>query len=146
MMFSSITVSGTSSLKIQNNAKTPAIVELFATKVEDFLTYWNDTFRLTPTCDVTYEQFNEMVQQFNQLTKEEKEEVIVIQDQAEPDYTIGDIIKTLTNKFYPTGPTENKTKQDLDQNTMIWIVSGVAIFGITTILIFYILKNKKIIK
>ena len=45
-------------------------------------------------------------------------EVIVIQDQAEPDYTIGDIIKTLTNKFYPTAPTENKTKQDLDYNLL----------------------------
>lgn len=149
MLFSSVTFTGQKCFVNENNRENNVILYQNSNNLEEFTTYWYSDFRQTPTCDVTYKKFSEMLEKYNALSEEEKAIVNVLPaDENNPTetYTILDVINTLKNKFNTPSSSGDGDKPKLDQGTMIAVVSGVAIFGITTILIFYILKNKKIIK
>lgn len=148
-LLTSATISMSGVFVEPKNNENQIILVQNSTESSEFLEYWYSDFRQTPTCDVTYPKFKEMYGKYTPLSYEDKIEVNAKPADLEMNgnqYTIGDVITTLVNKFNSVNDGGDDKKQKLDQSTMIAIVSGVAIFGISTILVFYILKSKKIIK
>jgi len=84
--------------------------------------------------------FNQLYEDYISLSKEDKEIV-----DATPDvdgYTIGDSIKYLINHF-KNFEVVKKTK--LDKGNTLTIVIALAVFGMTAVCGFFLLKNKNII-
>lgn len=129
-------------------SKTPVIS--YAIRLNDehpFLDYWS-SFREThpAVCDITKEEFKEMYIVYMGLSQEEKDYVNAQADGVEEGYTIGQVIRTLVNKYYPNHNKVKEEKQKLDQSSIIVIATVVALVGATAISILYILKNQKVIK
>ena len=132
-----------------NDVKTPAISRVFRSAASDsFIAYWEDDFRVNnpAVCDISYDAYKPMYTRYLELSKEDREVVNATKDKLEPEYTIGAIIRTLVNKFYPNNRKVQQDKQKLDQSTIIIIATVVALVGASSISILYILKNNKVIK
>ncbi len=119
-----------------------------STESDAFVTYWQTDFRVNnpEVCNIKYDAYKQMYDKYLLLSKEDREVVNSVQDTLEPEYTIGSIIRTLVNRFYPNNKKVTEQKQKLDQSTIIIIATVVAIAGATSISILYILKNQKVIK
>ena len=134
-----------------NNEFLPANRQYLVQKsqqIDDFISYWETDFREhnPEVCEIPYEAYLEMYERYIALSKEDREVVNATIDTREPDYTIGAIIKTLVNKFYPNTNSVKQEKQKLDQSTVIIIATVVALVGASAISVLYILKNNKVIK
>lgn len=146
MMFGAF---GKNNVKTELNfVKTPSIS--YAIRLNDehpFLDYWTD-FRKAhdQVCEITQEEFKEMYIVYMGLTQEEKEYINAQPDGFEEGYTIGQVIRTLVNKYYPNHNKVREEKQKLDQSSIIIIATVVALVGATAISVLYILKNEKVIK
>lgn len=131
-----------------NFVKTPSIS--YAIRLNDehpFLDYWASFREAHPAvCDITKEEFKEMYIVYMGLSQEEKDYVNAQADGVEEGYTIGQVIRTLVNKYYPNHNKVKEEKQKLDQSSIIVIATVVALVGATAISILYILKNQKVIK
>lgn len=118
---------------------------------DDFITYWREDFRLDDKgnviaiCDITKEDFREMYyNHYIQLSATDRTRVNKIKDYEEG-YTIKDSIDQLA-KMYISGKSDSDNKSNLDQPTSIIIVVSIAIFGMTSISIFFIFKQEKFIQ
>ena len=115
---------------------------------DNFLTYWKEDFRKDDTgkiiaiCDITYSQYREMYGKYAALTVEERNVINATPD-YEQGYTIQDSIKQLIS-MYSSTPKSNE-RMTLNQTTTITIVVSIAVFGMSTICVFFVLKNNKII-
>lgn len=128
--------------------KTPAISYAFRNNDEHpFLDYWA-TFREAhpAVCEISEDDFWQMYQVYSSLEQSEKEYINAQADGYEEGYTIGQVIKTLVNKYYPNKEKVKEEKQKLDQSSIIVIATVVALVGATAISVLYILKNQKVIK
>ena len=130
-----------------NNAEPALSNRWYRSAVTDFTSYW-ETFREThpAVCDITFEEFKEMYSHYLALSKEDRAIVDGMKDPKENDYTIGSIIRTLVNKFYPNNSKIKTEKEKLNQSTIIVIATIVALVGATSISILYILKNNTVLK
>ena len=142
-------------LSVKNASKTsvfysekPTISRSFSSQSEAFIEYWENDFREhnPAVCDITYEAYKEMYNRYLSLSESDRAIVNSTVDTREPDYTIGQIIKTLVNRFYPNNQKMQNEKSKLDQSTIIVIATVIALVGATAISILYILKNKKVIE
>ncbi len=115
---------------------------------DNFIDYWENDFRKNnpAVCEIPYSEYQKMYQRYIALNKEDRTIVNTTYDSREPEYTIGSIIRTLVNKYYPNSRSVTQEKQKLDQSTIIVIATVVALVGATAISILYILKNNKVIK
>ena len=131
---------------ISQNYQQNALV-LRSSATELFISYWQTDFKPAGVraCDITKESYLEMMDRYQSLTKAEQAEVNLVND-LEEGYTIGDVIKTLVNKYYPNKQSIKEDKPKLDQRSIIILASVISIVGMTAISVLYILKNKKIIK
>ena len=132
-----------------NEYKNPIILRATVLNTSDtFIAYWQNDFRVRnpSVCDIPYDQYKEMYDIYLTLSKEDREIVNATKDLLEEKYTIGDIIRTLVNKFYPNNQKLKSEKQKLDQTSIIVIATVVALVGATSISILFILKNNKVIK
>lgn len=130
-------------------AEYPAVCRVLRSSESDnFISYWNNDFRVNnpKVCDITSDAFYPMYDRYIALSKEDRQIVNSTIDNLEPDYTIGDIIKTLVGKFYPNNKKSKNEKKKLDQSAIIIIAVVVALVGATSISILFILKNQKVIK
>lgn len=130
-------------------AKTPAISYAIRNNEEHpFLDYWEGFIATHPAvCDISEKDFREMYyQHYLLLDSEEREYVNARPDGYDDGYTIGQVIKTLVNKYYPNHQKIREEKQKLDQSSIIVIATIVALVGATAISVLYILKNQKVIK
>ena len=115
---------------------------------DDFLTYWQEDFRkdeqgeIIAICDITYSQYKEMYERYISLSKEDRA-IINATNDYETGYKIEDSIKQLISMFSNT--PKQSGKMVLDQKTTIIIVVSVAVFGMSSICVFFIFKNNKII-
>ena len=128
--------------------KNPVISRVIrSSQSDDFVDYWLNDFRVNhpAVCDITKDEFEEMYAKYLQLSKADREIVNAVED-VEVGYTVGGVIKTLVNRFYPNNKKVRNDKQKLDQSTIIIIASVVALVGATSISILFILKNNKVIK
>ncbi|MCQ2802189.1 MAG: hypothetical protein MJ225_00655 [Bacilli bacterium] len=111
---------------------------------DEFLDYWENDFRKTPTCDVKYEDFMVMITKYQALSSADKEIVDNTTD-VRDGCKIKEVITTLVNRFYRITPQNTDKKDTLTKSTTIIIIVSVAVFGMSTISVFFILKNKKVI-
>ena len=137
-----------SSKNVEFTQNNPQIVRISrANPAIDFVNYWKDVFRKPdiPVCDISREAYFEMYAKYIELNKEERAYVNA-QPDIDEDYTIGDVIKTLTQKYYPNSNKTKNEKKKLDQSSIIVIAVVVALVGATSISILFILRNQKVIK
>ena len=137
-----------------NNQKEPEIAVKSVQindATNDFITYWKEDFRLDDKgeviaiCDITKADFRDMYyNHYLKLSATERANVNKAKD-LEEGYTIKDSIDQLA-KMYISGKSDSEAKSNLDQPTSIIIVVSVAIFGITSISIFFIFKQEKFIQ
>ena len=116
-----------------------------STLSDNFLTYYREDFRQNGTiaiCDITYQSFKEMYDKFIALDKDDQNIVKTSAD-FEEGYTIGDSIQTLLTRFSPSIVPEEKTS--LKQSNTIILVIVIAVFGMSTISVFFVFKNDKLI-
>lgn len=116
-------------------------------QADDFITYWRTDFRVNnpEVCDISKEAYLDMYARYEPLSKEDKAIVNETPD-IEEGVTIGQVIKTLTQKYYPNNSKTQNEKKKLDQSAIIIIAVVVALVGATSISILFILKNQKVIK
>ena len=111
-----------------------------------FLDYWVEYRTAHPNvCDITREEFIEMYDVYLALSIEERNYVNE-QEDVDEGYTIGQVIRSLVNTFYPNKDKVKAEKQKLDQSSIIVIASVVALVGASAISVLFILKNNKVIK
>lgn len=112
---------------------------------EGFINYWNEVVRPnkeTSICDIKYETYLVIKNLYSSLSEEDKAVVDVYKDKN--DISIKDSIKFLNSYFNPD-TTPSKPTDELKQGTTLRLVIYIAIFGLTSICIFFLLKTKKII-
>ena len=113
---------------------------------EGFINYWNDIIRPdnnTDVCSMSKDDYIVLKEKYNDLIAEDKAYVDDYVDKA--NQSIADTMNYLSKYFTEEEKTNNQTKKNLPQDMTIGIIVSVAIFGMTTISIFYILKQQKII-
>lgn len=141
-----------SSQKNQNNRgfameKPQISCVLRSAQSDEFISYWTNDFRVQwpAVCDITRDAYQDMYSRYEPLSKEDKATVNAAPD-IENGVTIGQVIKTLTQKYYPNNNKAKNEKKKLDQSAIIIIAVVVALVGATSISILFILKNQKVIK
>lgn len=111
---------------------------------EGFINYWNKYIRPTKNssvCDISKERYSELKFKYNSLGSLDRNNVNEYIDIAGE--SIEDSLHYLENYFNPKEeqPKENKISKDVAMT----IVIGIAIFGMTSIAVFYLLMKKNII-
>ncbi len=112
---------------------------------EGFINYWNEVVRPnenTSICDLNYETYVVIKNLYSSLNEEDKAVVDAYKDKN--DISIKDSIKFL-NSFFNPDTTPSRTTDELKQGTTLRLVIYIAIFGLTSICVFFLLKTKKII-
>ena len=112
---------------------------------EDFLSFWANFRESHEVCDITKEQYEEIYSNYSKLSNSDKV-IVNNSDDKDEGYKIGDVIRMLNNKYYPSTSKMKNEKKKLDQSSVIVIASVVALVGATAISVLFILKNNKVIK
>lgn len=119
---------------------------------DEFLNYWREDFRkdeegnIIAICDIKYASFKEMYSKYILLNDYDKS-IVDATDDYEENFTIKESIKTLISRFGENNTiANNKEKRTLDQSSSIIIIVVVAVFGMSTISVFYVLKRDNIIQ
>ena len=118
---------------------------------DEFLTYWKEDFRkdnsgnIIAICDISYSSYKEMYSKYVVLSNEDRKTVNATPDYEEG-YTIGDSIKELIRIHSNHVNTKDVERRTLNQSSTIIIIVVIAVFGMSTICVFFVLKNNKIIQ
>ena len=111
---------------------------------EGFINYWNKEVRPTAEsniCEITNDKYEYVRGLYTSLSAEDKTTVDAYEDLAGS--SIKDSIKELNLHFAnPDGP---KKSEEWNQTGAITLILIIAVIGMTSITIFYLLKTKKII-
>ena len=111
---------------------------------EGFINYWNKYVRPgegSNVCDITPEQFNYVYSLYKNLSGEDLKAVDKYTDLAGA--KISDSMKELVKKFVHDGKSQKTT--EWNQAGAIKLIIFIAIIGMTSITVFFLLKTKKII-
>lgn len=112
---------------------------------EGFINYWNEKIRPTAESnicnDIDYKTFQEVYGLYLNLSEEDRAIVDEYEDAAQS--KIKDSIVELKNHFNQT-PNSNKT-EEWNQTAAITLITVIALIGMTSITIFFLLKTKNII-
>lgn len=111
---------------------------------EGFINYWNKEIRPDENaniCEISLEKYNKVRELYSALGIEDKEVVDAFEDKAGA--TIKDSIKEL-NRHFGT-PEGSKSTEEWDQTGAITLIIIIAVIGMTSITIFFLLKTKQII-
>ena len=112
---------------------------------EGFINYWNDVVRTSEdidVCKMSKEDFIFLKEKYDSLSLNDK--LIVDGHIDRANQKIKDTMEYL-KKYFEADSSKTKTKSNLPQDMTLGIIVGVAIFGMTTISIFYLLKKQGII-
>ena len=113
---------------------------------EGFINYWDEKIRPTAETsicdDVNSTTFQEMYAYYRALSDEEKEAVNKYQDKAGA--KIKDSIKELETHFL--GPNQTNKTEEWNQTGAITLIIFIAVIGMTSITIFFLLKTRNIIQ
>ena len=113
---------------------------------EGFLNYWYEYIRPGMNgsiCNVTKENYREMKSLFSSLN--ERDRSVVVNTADGDNSTIAKGIIFLDNHFSSSSGS-NVTEKEISQSVMITLILIIASFGMTSIGLFYILKDKNVIK
>jgi hypothetical protein len=110
---------------------------------EGFINYWNTYIRSdvnTNICDISTEVYDELLRLYNELEMGDYERVNAYEDKSGS--TIEESMEYLDELF---NPKEKPKQEELPRDTTLALVVVIAIFGMSSIAIFYLLKQKDII-
>ena len=113
---------------------------------EGFINLWDDEVRPTSDsdiCSMSKEKFKTIKEKYDSLNSEDRAYVNEYIDRA--NQSIEDTMEYLSKYYSDEQKNGDQVKKNLPQDMTIGIIVSVAIFGMTTISIFYILKQQKII-
>ena len=113
---------------------------------EGFINLWDDEIRPnsdSDICSMSKERFKTLKEKYDGLTATDRAIVNEYIDKA--GQSIEDTMEYLSKYYSDDEEKTNQVKRNLPQDMTIGIIVSVAIFGMTTISIFYILKQQKII-
>lgn len=113
---------------------------------EGFINLWNDEVRPnvdSDICSMSKERFKSIKEKYDSLNSEDRAYVNEYIDRA--NQSIEDTMEYLSKYYSDEQQNSNQVKKNLPQDMTIGFIVSVAIFGMTTISIFYILKQQKII-
>ena len=151
MMFFSVFSGLPTSLWPSNQRFEHHSIQLKSAASDEFISYWNDDFRkddvgnIIPICDITYSSFKTMYSKYVLLDTSDKAIVDATPDYEEG-YSIKDSIKTLVDMYGDNQNPTAKEKRTLDQKSSIIVIVTIAVFGMSTICIFFVLKRDNIIQ
>jgi hypothetical protein len=112
---------------------------------EGFINYWNENIRPNENsniCDITQSTFSEVYSLYKSLSNEDLETVDSYVDLA--DAKISDSMKELISVFTKTPNAPKNT--EWNQTGAITLIMIIAVIGMTSITVFFLLKTKNIIK
>ena len=113
---------------------------------EGFINYWNDKVRMeedTDICLMSKDEYQTLKNMYDGLNAEDKTVVNAYKDKA--NQSIEDTMDYLGKFFTEEGTNNNTKKTNLPQDMTLGMIVSIAIFGMTTISIFYTLKKQGII-
>ena len=151
LMLAPLTFGG---FKHESQANMPVLQEKYikrSIESDSFISYWKEDFRkddngnIIAICDITYASYKEMYDKYVLLSKADRETVNSTPD-YEDGYTIEDSIKELIRIHANHAPQKDTERRTLNQSSTIIIIVVIAVFGMSTICVFFVLKNNKIIK
>ena len=128
---------------VQIRADSPEL-DAFLARFNEIRTQQNSSGKTI--CDTTKEEYEELVNLYSALSKEEQNQVNSMPDTYETDTTIGTMMKEIIRIHYRNGGSNEAPKAKLDQSTTIIIAAVVSIFGMSAISVLFILKNNKYIE
>ena len=111
---------------------------------EGFINYWDLYIRDNVTksiCNVTRDHYTKIKNLYSNLSNQDK---LTVNHTSDGTGTIEDSLKYLDNHFN-SSPSQ-KTNKEIPQTVMITVILVIASFGMTAIGIFFVLKDKKVIK
>ena len=111
---------------------------------EGFMNYWVKYIRPNmddSICNVTKEHYLEMKELYSNLETIDLGNVLEVEDGSG---TIKDSISFLDEYFNQVNKSQTRNKE-ISQSVMITLILIIAAFGMTSIGIFYVLKDKKVI-
>ena len=112
---------------------------------EGFINYWDEKIRPTSTSnicnDIDYKTYQEVYGLYLNLSEEDRAVVDAYEDAANA--KIKDSMVELKNHFSQT-PNSNQT-EEWNQTAAITLITIIALIGMTSITIFFLLKTKNII-
>ena len=111
---------------------------------EGFINYWNKEVRPNEDsniCEISSDKYNYIRHLYTSLSTEDKDEVDSYKDLAGA--TIKDSIKELNQHF--AAPGGAKKTEEWNQTGAITLILVIAVIGMTSITIFFLLKTKQII-
>ena len=112
---------------------------------EGFINYWNENIRPNENsniCDITQATFSEVYSLYKSLSNEDLEIVDSYVDLANA--KISDSMKELISVFTKTPNAPKNT--EWNQTGAITLIMIIAVIGMTSITVFFLLKTKNIIK
>ena len=126
-------------------------IEIKSVESDGFLTYWREDFRkdeqgeIIPICNIKYQEYSVMYSRYVTLSSEDKIVVDATPDYEEG-YTIKDSIKELVRLHGSKRNSTNEERRTLDQSSTITIIVVIAVFGMSVICIFFVMKNTNLIQ
>lgn len=112
---------------------------------EGFINYWNEKIRPnaeTNICEISNGTFQEMYNYYRNLQGDDLETVKAYKDAA--DVKIEDSIKELLNHFRSSN--QSQKTEEWNQTGAITLIIFIAVIGMTSITIFFLLKTRNIIQ
>ena len=135
----------------QNSPVLHEKVTIKSVESDEFILYWKDDFRkdendnIIAICDISYSDYQTMYSKYVLLTSEDRQIVDATPD-YESGYTIKDSIKELVGIYGHRKSSSEDEKHTLNQSSAITIIVVVAVFGMSVICLFYVMKNNNLIK
>ena len=114
---------------------------------EGFINYWNTKVRpeaSSDVCDINQDGYIELSNLYNSLLARDKQVVDNYVDSSGMD--ISTTMSYLKKYFDNLSQKDSENVSHLSQDTTIGLIVSIAIFGMTTISIFYVLKRQNIIE
>ncbi len=113
---------------------------------EGFLNYWKEFIRPNidgSICNVTKPHYVRMKTLYSQLT--EQSDIDTVEATPDGTGTIKDSI-TFLDSYFGNPSRSQMTEKEISQSVMITLILIIASFGMTSIGLFYFLKDKKVIQ
>lgn len=126
-------------------------IDIKSAESDEFLSYWQNDFRkddkgeIIPICDISYEDYSVMYGRYAALSNDDRIVVDATPDYEEG-YTVKDSIVELVRIYGKRKNSSEEKKQTLNQSSAITIIVVIAVFGMSVICLFYVMKNNNLIK
>lgn len=115
---------------------------------EGFMNYWNEFIRPNidgSICNVSKEHYIKMKALYSNLNNDWGHDLSTINQQLDGTGTIKDSVAYLDSYFGGSNKSQ-MTEKEISQSVMITLILIIASFGMTSIGLFYFLKDKNVIK